>query len=95
MIGALLAARFLAHKPWPIAALFWAILFVLGIVTSTLIGPNIVVLFIIGLILFLGVTWYYLHVHPVFLGISMYMAAFIFDLIIGFGLAMLGIALPW
>lgn len=95
MIGALLAARFIAKKPWTISALFWAIVFVLGIVAGTVIGAHLVVLLLVGFAIFLGVAWFYLKVHPVWLGIGMYIGAFIFDLIISYALGAIGIALPW
>lgn len=94
MIGALLASRFIAKKPWTISALFWAILFVIGIVLGTVIGPHIIILFIMGFIVFVGVAMYYLKV-TWWLGIIMYFASWIFNLIIGFLLGAAGIILPW
>ena len=94
MIGALLAARFIAKKPWTMAALFWAIIFVLGIVAGTLIGAHIIMLLIVGFIIFVVVAMKYLKV-PLLLAIGMYIAAFIFDLIINYVLGMIGVVLPW
>lgn len=92
MIGALLSARFIAKKPWTISALFWAIIFVLGIVAGTLIGAHTLLLIVIGFAIFVGVAMYYLKT-PLLLSIGMYIAAFIFDLIIGIILGTIGVVI--
>jgi len=82
MIGALLAARFVAKKPWGMSALFWAILLVIGIVVGTVTGGGLIVSAILGLIIFLGVAWFYLKVAPIWLGIGMYIFSLVTNLII-------------
>lgn len=95
MIGALLAARFIAKKPWTISALFWAILLVLGMVMTTVLPARPILLLIIGFILFLAVAFYYLKVKPIFLGIIMYVASIVFNLIIAAILGFFGVVIPW
>ena len=87
MIGSLLAARFVAKKPWGISALFWAILLVVGMVVNAFLGPGIVVSVILGLVIFLAVAFYYLKVHPVWTGLIMYVVSFIINYIIAWLLA--------
>jgi len=87
MIGALLAARFVAKKPWGISAIFWAILLVIGLVVGTVMGGNLILSFILGLIIFLGVAWFYLKVAPIWLGLMMYIFSFIVNIIISWLLA--------
>ena len=82
MIGALLAARFVAKKPWGVSAIFWAILLILGLVFGTVMGTNLIVLFILGLVIFLGVAWFYLKVPPIWLGVGMYIFSYIVNIVI-------------
>lgn len=90
MIGSLLAARFIGKKSWGISAIFWAILLVIGLVVNAILGAPVWVSVILGLAIFLGVTFYYLHIHPVWTGIIMYVASFIINIIIGYILAGMG-----
>ena len=82
MIGALLAARFVAKKPWGVSAIFWAILLILGLVFGTVMGTNLIVLFILGLVIFLGVAWFYLKVPPIWLGVRMDIFSYIVNIVI-------------
>lgn len=87
MIGSLLSAHYVGKKPWGVSAIFWAIVLVVGLVIGSVLGVGIVVSLLLGIAVFLGVAWYYLKIHPVWLGIIMYIVAFVIDIIIGMVIA--------
>lgn len=95
MIGSLLAARFVGKKPWGMSAIFFAILFVIGMVMNVVLPDlGLIISILVGAIIFVIVAVKYLKV-PWFMGVVMYFAAWIINIIIGFGLAALGVTLPF
>lgn len=91
MFGALLAARFIGKKPWGVSAIFWAILLAIGLGLGALgIAQYFIVSLIIGFIIFLAVAWFYLKIHPLPLGIIMYIVSWVINIAIGFILGAIG-----
>jgi len=91
MIGSLLAARFVAKKPWMQSIIFWAIVFFIGLLMVFVLDVGWILSFIIGIIVFLGVAWYYLKVMPFWLGIIMYIVSVVINYAISYLLSAGGI----
>lgn len=91
MIGSLLAARFVAKKPWLQSIIFWAILFFIGLIVVFALNTGFILSLIIGLAIFLGVAYYYLKVHPIWLGLIMYVVSLAINYAISYFLAAGGI----
>ena len=91
MIGSLLAARFVAKKPWLQSIIFWAILFFIGLIVVFAFNAGFIVSLVIGLAIFLGVAWYYLKVHPIWLGLTMYIVSLVINYAISYFLSAGGI----
>jgi len=87
MIGPLIAAHYIGKKPWGMSALFFVIILVIGLILSAFLGTYLIVNIIIGAIVFLAVAWFYLKIHPLPIGILMYIVSIIINIIISYVLA--------
>jgi hypothetical protein len=94
MLGSLLAAHYVAKKPWGISAIFWAILIAIGLVTATAFSGSIIFLMILGFIIFMIVAMYYLKTSW-WMSIILYIVALLINIVISYVLNAFGVVLPW
>jgi len=96
MIGSLLAMRFYAKKPWIIAAEFWAVYLIIGIIfggTITTMMPQALMLIggiLFSFIVFMALALYWLKI-PMMISIIAFAVTCVIDYIIMMGIAMYGI----
>ena len=87
MIGSLLAMRFYAKKPWIIAAEFWAVYLIIGILfgsTVTAIMPPALMMvgsILFGFIVFMALALYWLKI-PMIISVIAFAVTYVIDYVI-------------
>jgi len=90
VIGSLLAMRFYAKKPWIIAAEFWAVYLIIGILfgsTVTAIMPPALMMvgsILFGFIVFMALALYWLKM-PTMISIIAFAVTYVIDYVIMLG----------
>ena len=96
MIGSLLAARYVAKKPWLVSGIFWALVFIAGLFMGAYLGGLAYFLLIISFFVFIAVAYFYLKVNPWPTGIIMFAVAYVIDFAIAMFIGTLGMSwIPW